>query len=174
MGIGKLFAGLGKDKKYQAMNPDELLRLDNVELRDAISARLMKEAGRMEVPQVIKSFTGAKRAFYIVSLYETEMATDGLCRFLVGQARSAAPYIVDALKEIHATKHAALLSKFTAANGIDLNDLSSLAIETSWDYQERKKMYPFDDFNMQFEKLYDKESIDVRLIQFVRNNIDKF
>ena len=46
MGIGKLFAGFGSDKKYQTMGPDELLKLDNVELRDAISARLMKEAGR--------------------------------------------------------------------------------------------------------------------------------
>ena len=47
MGIGKLFAGFGSDKKYQTMGPDELLKLDNVELRDAISARLMKEAGRI-------------------------------------------------------------------------------------------------------------------------------
>jgi hypothetical protein len=87
---------------------------------------------------------------------------------------SAAPYILDALKEIHATRHADLLRKFTAANGIDLNDLSALAIDNSWDYGERKKMYPFEDFLKQFEKLYDIEPLELRLMQYARNHIEEF
>ena len=174
MGIGKLFAGLKKDRKYIAMSSGELKQLGNEELRDAVSARMMKEAGRLEVPQCLDLFRGAKRNFYIVSLYEAEVSTDGLCRFLVGPGRSAAPYILDALKEIHATRHADLLRKFTASNGIDLNDLSALAIDNSWDYEERKKMYPFEDFLEQFEKLYDKEPLELRLMQYARNHIEEF
>ena len=174
MGIGSLFAGLNKDKKYIAMSSDELMRLGNIVLRDAVSARMMKEAGRREVPQCLELFKGAKRVFYIASLYEAEVSTDGLCRFLVGPCRSAAPYILDALKEIHASRHAELLKKFTSANGIDLNDLCALAIDNSWDYEERKKMYPFDDFLKQFEKLYEKEPLDLRLMQYARNHIQEF
>ena len=174
MGIGKLFAGLNKDKKYIAMSADELKQLGNIELRDAVSARMMKEAGRLEVPQCLELFKGVKRIFYIVSLYEAEVSTDGLCRFLVGPGRSAAPYILDALKEIHASRHADLLKKFTSSNGIDLNDLSALAIDNSWYYEERKKMYPFDDFLKQFEKLYEKEPLDLRLMQYARNHIEGF
>ncbi len=46
MGIGKLFAGLNKDRKYIAMSSAELKQLGNEELRDAVSARMMKEAGQ--------------------------------------------------------------------------------------------------------------------------------
>ena len=46
MGIGKLFAGLNKDRKYIAMSSGELKQLGNEELRDAVSARMMKDAGQ--------------------------------------------------------------------------------------------------------------------------------
>ena len=49
-----------------------------------------------------------------------------------------------------------------------------MAIDNSWDYEERKKMYPFDDFLKQFEKLYDKEPLDLRLMQYAWNHIEEF
>lgn len=174
MGIRKLFEGFGKEKKYLAMTFEELASLDNDELRDAVSVRMMKEAGRLEVKQCLELFSGVRRIFYIVSLYEEEVSTGGLCRFLVGPGRSAAPFVMDALKEIHAGRHAELLRKFTSDNGIDLNDLSDLSIENSWEFEERKKMYPFETFNEKFSRMYEKESINNRLVQYVRNNIDKF
>ncbi len=126
--------------------------------------RMLKKIGVS--PEIVKKT--------VVALYEAEVSTDGLCRFLVGPGRSAAPYILDALKEIHASRHADLLKKFTSSNGIDINDLSALAIDNSWDYEERKKMYPFDDFLKQFEKLYEKEPLDLRLMQYARNHIEEF
>ena len=174
MGLGKIFGGMGRAKKYLAMSTQDLKNLDNEELRDAISERMMKEAGRLEVKQCLEYFTGAKRVFYIVSLYEAEVSTDSLCRFLVGPGRSAAPHILGALTEIHASRHADLVRKFTDKNGIDLNDLSDLEIESSWDYEERKSRFPFDEFDEKFRALYDKESINSRLIQYVRNHIDQF
>ena len=77
------------------MSIEELRMLDNDELRDAVSARMMKEAGRREVAQCLNLFSGARRVFYITSLYEAEVSTDGLCRSLVGPGRSAARYIMD-------------------------------------------------------------------------------
>ena len=156
------------------MSPEELCSIGNEELRDAVSERMMKEAGRLEVPQCLDLFTGAKRVFYVVSLYEAEVSTDGLCRFLVGPGRSAAEYIYDALREIHATRHAELLKKFTSDNGIDLNDLGEVRINNSWEYEDMKKRYPFDIFNERFRNLYEKESIDTRLMQYTRNHIKEF
>lgn len=174
MGIRKLFEVLGREKRYYTMTADELAALDNAELRDAISLRMMKESGRMEVKQCLDLFTGAKRVFYIVSLYEAEVSTDSLCRFLVGPGRSAAPYVMDALKEIHASRHAELLRKFTADNHLDLADLGAFKIDNSWEYDERKAKYPFAAFDKKFDEMYEKESINNRLIQYVRNNIDRF
>lgn len=169
-----IFARRKREKHYTTMSIEELRMLNNDELRDAVSARMMKEAGRREVAQCLNLFTGARRVFYIVSLYEAEVSTDGLCRFLVGPGRSATGYIMDTLREIHATRHAELLRKFTSENGIDLDDLGDLRIENSWEYEDVKGRYPFDIFNEKFQKLYDKESIDSRLMQYVRNHIEEF
>jgi len=81
---------------------------------------------------------------------------------------------MDTLREIHASRHAELLRKFTSENGIDLDDLGDLRIENSWEYEDVKGRYPFDIFNEKFQKLYDKESIDSRLMQYVRNHIEEF
>lgn len=170
----RLFERLNKEKKYLDMTSDELKQLDNEELRDALSARMMKEAGRMQVGQCLEHFNGSKRVFYIVSLYEAEVSTDGLCRFLVGPGRSASGYILGALKDIHATRHADLLRKFTSENGIDLHDLGDLRIDNSWQYEEMKSKYPFEQFDEQFNKLYDRESINTRLMQYARNHIEDF
>ncbi len=35
-------------------------------------------------------------------------------------------------------------------------------------------MYPFEDFLKQFEKLYDKEPLELRLMQYARNHIEEF
>lgn len=174
MGLKKLFGSFGKDKKYLSMTAEELVALDNVELRDAISAIMMNEAGRKQVVQCLNTFSGPKRIFYIVSLYEAEVSTGGLARFLVGPGRSAAGCIMAALKEVHATRHAELLRKFTTDNKIDLQDLGDLRIDSSWEFDDVKKQYPFDQFNEKFADLYERESIDGRLMQYVRNNIDQF
>jgi hypothetical protein len=169
-----IFGRRKREKQYITMSSEELRTLNDDELRDAISARMMKEAGRREVVQCLDLFTGAKGVFYVASLYEAEVNTDGLCRFLVGPGRSAAGSILDALREIHASRHAELLRKFTSDNGINLNDLGDLRIENSWEYDDVKGKYPFDTFNEKFQKLYDKESIDSRLMQYVRNHIEEF
>ncbi len=174
MGLKKLFGGFGKEKRYMDMTCDELSALDDSDLRDAVQARMMSEAGRHEVKQCLEMFSGAKKTFYVASLYEAEVSTGGLARFLLGPGRSAADSILGALKAIHAARHAKLLEKFVSDNGIDLYDLNDLRIESTWDYDEQKSRYPFEEFDEKFRKLYEKESIDERLVQYVRNHIDRF
>ncbi len=163
-----------KKEKPAAMTAEELLGLSNIDLRDAVSDAMMKEAGRREVRQCLELFSGPKRTFYILSLYEAEVSTGGLCRFLVGPGRVTAEYVVDELKRIHASRHAELLKKFFASNGIDPADLRDLEISNSWEFEERKKMYPFEQFDESFEKLYSKESVEGRLLSYVRSNITDF
>ena len=35
-------------------------------------------------------------------------------------------------------------------------------------------MYPFEDFLKQFEKLYDNEQLELRLMQYAKNHIEEF
>ena len=93
----------------------------------------------------------------------------GLCNTDLRDAVSEAM-----MKEIHASRHAELLRKFLSSNDLDPSDLHELEISNSWEFEDKKKLYPFELFDKQFEQLYEKESIESRLVSYVRNNLSAF
>lgn len=59
--------------------------------------------------------------------------------------------------------------KFVDENQINLNDLSSFVCYEIDEYQEKTKIYPFDDFDNFY---YENAEVAELLITYIRNNIE--
>ena len=77
----------------------------------------------------------------------------------------------ECLREIGAGEHAKLFETFVADNGIDVNELSSFAVDSYEEYEARCESYPFDDFD---DKFYELDAIPDLLTPYAREHISEF
>ena len=159
-------------RRYLKMPLEELKALPDDALFDALTARteakLIKAGGFVDG---VDSLSNAEKVFYIASYYEMEVNNGGLCQFFVNSSRMIAPMLLDCLRAIGADEHAKLLETFVADNGIDLNELSSFAVDSYEEYERRCESYPFDDFD---DKFYELDAITDLLTQYAREHISEF
>ena len=155
-------------RRYLKMPLEELKALPDDALFDALTARteakLIKAGGFVDG---VDSLSNAEKVFYIASYYEMEVNNGGLCQFFVNSSRMIAPMLLDCLRAIGADEHAKLLETFVADNGIDLNELSSFAVDSYEEYERRCESYPFDDFD---DKFYELDAITDLLTQYAREH----
>ena len=159
-------------RRYLKMPLEELKALPDDALFDALTARteakLIKAGGFVDG---VDSLSNAEKVFYIASYYEMEVNNGGLCQFFVNSSRMIAPMLLDCLRAIGADEHAKLLETFVADNGIDLNELSSFAVDSYEEYERRCESYPFDDFD---DKFYELDAITDLLTSYAREHISEF
>ena len=159
-------------RQYLKMPLEELNALPDDALFDALTARteamLIKAGGFIDG---VDSLSNAEKVFYIASYYEMEVNNGGLCQFFVNSSRMLAPMLLDCLREIGADEHAKLFETFVADNGIDLNELSSFAVDSYEEYEKRCESYPFDDFD---DKFYELDAITDLLTSYAREHISEF
>ena len=159
-------------RRYLKMPLEELKALPDDALFDALTARteakVVKAGGFIDG---VDSLTDAEKVFYVASYYEMEVNNGGLCQFFVNSSRMIAPMLLDCLRAIGADEHAKLLETFVADNEIDLNELSSFAVDSYEEYEKRCESYPFDDFD---DKFYELDAITDLLTSYAREHISEF
>lgn len=99
--------------------------------------------------------TQDERIFFVVYTFNTEVLNGGLCQFFVNSSRAYAPLISECLQAVGALSQKQLFDNFIKTNNINLNDLSAFKISSSEEWGEKLKLYPFDDFDDNFEELDD-------------------
>ena len=156
------------------MSTDELLTLNDEDLYDAISDRLLYEEQDLEVEEVIKKFRGAKLIFYVVNYFSMEINNGGMCQYFVNSSRLTAPYILDALTAIGADSYSELLHRFVSGHHIDLTDLDSFIIENVDDFEAQSERYPFDEFDDAFYQLEENIQLEQLLSAYARLHIQDF
>lgn len=159
-------------RRYLRMSQEELKALPDDALFDALTARteakVVKAGGFIDG---VDSLTDAEKVFYVASYYEMEVNNGGLCQFFVNSSRMLAPMLLDCLRKIGADEHAKLFGTFVADNGIDVNELSSFAVDSYEEYEKRCESYPFDDFD---DKFYELDAITDLLTSYAREHISEF
>ncbi len=178
MGIFGIFRAIAGEKKkvnkLEKIGAEELGKLSDDDLLEALSSKILMEEANLEVSECLKKFSGEKRVFYIVNYFDMEIQNGGLCQFFVNSSREVAPYILECLETIGATSYATLLSDFVTKNDISLDDLSSFITEDIDEYEEQTERYPFDDFDDAYYELYEKEPLERFLLEYVKRNLKDF
>lgn len=152
-------------KKYFNMSADELKKLSNDELYDAVFSILYFSADNEEIDK----YNSVQLTILTVMNFDAEVNNGGLCQFFVNSSRVYAPYVIDSFNTINAPKVSELFSKFVEENKIELNDLSSFLINSIKEYKAQTERYPFDDFDNCY---YEIDHITELLIEYIRNNIE--
>lgn len=180
MGLFKFIKSVREEMKkienYKNMSVDELKKLSDEELREALSERLMAEEDKYgwEVNECLHGFKGAKRVYYIVNYFDMEVQNGGLCQFFVNSSREVAPYILKCLRMIEALSYEKLLREFVEKYDIDLRELESFIVEEIEDYEAQTERYPFDDFDNAYYELYEKEPLEDILLAYAKQNLGDF
>lgn len=178
MGIIKLIRAIHDERKkfreYCQMTIGDLAQLSNIELTEALSARMLYEEGEMEVNECLTEFQGAKRIFYVVNYFDMEIQNGGLCQFFVNSSREVAPYVLNCLSMINAVSYKELLEKFVTENSISLENLDSFIIYDVDEFEEQLGSYPFDEFDDAYYELYEDNPLEELLIKYARKHIDEF
>ncbi len=158
------------------MRAKELLKLTDQELYDVMIDNIDEEVDDFDDCETLETYSWAKRVFYTVVWFSSEVNNGGLCQYFVNSSRYTAPYVQDALHAIGAKKYLSLLNQFIEANAIDLNDLDSFIIEDIEEFEEQAERYPFDDFDDAFYALENEENntFEELLGAFVRKHISEF
>ncbi len=94
-----------------------------------------------------------EKIFYVLYTFDIEFQNGGLCQFFVNSSRTYAPLVSDYLNIVGARDHQKIFDNFVITNNIDLNDLSMFIIDDLSEYQDKVKVYPFDEFDDLFGKL---------------------
>ena len=131
-------------KKYLRMDIADMKKLSDDDLYKVISSLIRVEENKTQVKEYVSNIKGAKRIFYVVDYFNTEIFNGGLCQFFVNESKDVAPYVMECLKIIGALQYEKLFREFTEKYKIDLNDLISYEIDDIEEYEEQMEKYPFE------------------------------
>lgn len=159
---------------YRSMSHDELLRLSDSKLEDAISVRLQYEEGHFadddqeweEDLQV--TMNEAQCTYLAVKAFDMEMGIAGVEGFFDSESRKYATDICNSLEAVGAVKISEALNQFICSNQIDvieMADQNSFVDLSGYDFQS---------FDKSYEELLKEEILSELLIEFVRKNIEEF
>ncbi len=159
-------------KIYLSMNTDELAKLSDEELFEAVLIRTEDEVDSFEdIKDGVNSLNSEKKNFYVASCYEMEVNNGGLCQFFVNSSRDVATELSASLEAIGAIEHKKAFDCFIKDNNINLNDLSSFEIDEVSEFEEQNERYPFDAFDDNFCEM---KPIQDYLIEYVKKNSEQF
>lgn len=162
----------GEDRKWRAMNSEELLALDDTELVSAAISRVYGVFGSCEDEDSKMSLLNEpQRVFYVAYIYESEVNNGGLCQYLSNDSGFSAPILGAALETIGDTAHRAHFLAFISDNAIDLGHLDTFGKEAIKRFECLEKRYPFEAFDDVF---YEMASLETLMASYIRANIKSF
>ncbi|MCM1365389.1 MAG: DMP19 family protein [Faecalibacterium sp.] len=157
---------------YLAMTNDEVFALDsNEKLHSALSYRIGETD---DIEESLNAFSGAKKVFFVLNLFDAEIQNGGLCQFFVNSSRVTAPLVAQYLKEVGADKIYELYDNFLRDNNISPYELDSFIIDDVDNFEEQNNRYPFDDFDEAYYEIYETESIEELTAEYARKHYSDF
>lgn len=165
-----------KIKRYQSMSIDELYKLSNDDLFEAIQERMINEEEKYDYePNLcLQEFKDAKRIFYIIHYFDMEVQNGGLCQYFVNSSRKTVPYLFECLHIIEAYEYENILKDFIDRHHILLDQLDSFIIDDVDEFEQQAERYPFDDFDNTYYTLYEKHPLQELLTKYIRNHLEDF
>lgn len=172
MQIGEFIkAEAERTARYLAMNTEELSALSDEELFSAVISRTASTLDQLDdYERGLDSMNESQRVFLSVNWFDSEVNNGGLCQYFVNSSRITAPFLSDYLGKIGADEHKKLYDRFIKNNAIDLRDLSAFDIDDLSEFEEKNKLYPFDEFDDAF---YELEPLDSFLKKYAREHIEE-
>ena len=156
-----------RESIYQRMTADELGKLSDTELYEAIMSRTWSAEKGGDIKNGITELSEAGKVFFVLSVYEEEILNGGLAQFFVNYPNDIAPCLPEYLETVGATEHIELFETFLSENGINIINLNPDML----DFDTMKELYPFDDFDRSYDKL---KPIRNYLISYIRDHISEF
>ncbi len=156
-----------QEKRLEALNalpPEEMKKLDDSALREAMSYRNDKKVTALygEPHKRKKSLADCyagldepSRTYAMADLFALGMEVGGLCENLTGDLRNYADELPEILLSVGAGEIAELLEKFYTDNNIDPKNMADFEIKNTLesDYPAQEAKYPYAEFNRRYAEL---------------------
>ena len=160
-----------KDAMALTMTAEELSALSDDDLLQAVFARIHRIVdSHADISAGFQALNQAQRIVYAVNYLEMEVNNGGLCQFFVNSSRMLAPVVSEYMGILGAAEHKQLYDDFIKNHQINVHDLSSFAINSIADFQERFERYPFSEYDDVFYKM---APLEQHLLPFIREHIDQ-
>ena len=112
-----------------------------------------------EISAAMMRLSPEEKTVYVLNLFHSEMLTSGLCRFLSGPYQHLMSDVLQALLDVKAVSHYALLTRFLQDNRIDVSDLSHLRATNRREFAKQAKRCPYAAFDDEYYKLQSLQAI---------------
>ena len=161
-----------KQVQSLSLSSEELTALSDDDLLFAVIARTEKKVDEFaDLEKGVNSLNQPQKVFYSLNWLESEVNNGGLCQLFVNSSRLVAPLVSEYLETVGAAEHKKLYDEFVEKNKIDLTDLSFFDIDEVDEFEEKTKVYPFDEYDDAF---YNTEPIETYLKKYIREHISDF
>lgn len=157
---------------YLEMNGDELLKLSDPELYDAVMERIEdKIADCEDIDEIREALTDEEFAFYTVNRFKTEVKDGGIEAVFDGSNDDLAPLVSECLEIIGAEEHKELYDSFVAVNDFASEHIPGLDKGIVGSIISGIDSLTSEEFDEQFEEL---PGLEEELQDYARENIDNF
>lgn len=169
----KMFSDISKQNKmYQEADIEELIKLDDHSLYEAIGSRILAKIDFNNYEASFLALNKYEQTFWVVYEFDAEVLNGGLCQYFGNTRGRDCNRIVDDLKAIGADDYALLYSDFVKENKIDGDEFANDLYE---DWETSYNKYPYENFDDAFGKLYmEEKALDSYLAEYVRANSEYF
>ncbi len=170
----KMFKDISEQNDmYKEEDIEELVKLDDHDLYEAIGARLLSKIDVDKNYEIsFSSLNEYEQTFWVVYDFDAEVLNGGLCQYFGNSQGRDFNRIVDDLNKIGADDYASLYSDFIKENKIDAEEFKN-----GWkeDWETSYNKYPYESFDDAFGKLYmEEKALDSYLAEYVRENSEYF
>ena len=163
--LNSIFANPNKNKK---LDSDSLMKLSNDDLYEAIYFKLLDFVESCENEEsALAVMNENQKAFYVLSLYDSEIQNGGLAQFFSNSTSTLAPFVSGFLEKMNLKEHKNLFDDFLRNNNIDLTRES---LEDFFAFYDIPDQY-WEDFDENYADLSDMQNA---LGTLVRQNINDF
>ena len=156
----------------EALTKEEILDLSADELDAALYIQiLMLDLDEEDYEGSIRAMSEEKQKFYILSDFDTEYFAGGLASYLCYTECAFVEDTEELLREFGFTEAADVYGEFFDENDIDFEKYLS----SEDDFIESIEAdYPIEEFNEEFDKVYDSDAVCEAIADYVKANVDAF
>lgn len=149
--------------RHASMEVEDMLKLPD----DEIISTLLMQLGAEDFDNLNES----QKVVYTAAALEMEVLNGGMVQFLSNEAKSAAPYVCQALEKLGAEEHLSILQQMLEQNKVDLNDLSAFVTDDLEVFSKLYDQYDFEAFDSAYEDL---PSMPDLIRSYIQSHMDEF
>ena len=161
-----------RNRTYLKMDAEALRALPEDELAIALADILDERHGVWETGGAALStlHTEAKVAYTLIA-FEREFMNGGIAQYFTNSSRMTAPYLIQALRAVHADKTADLLEGHMASHRIDVNDPPMFDYEHQQVLEEQMNRYRIETLDERVSQLLARDGFDRGMAEYLRSNL---